>query len=196
MRKPIAIIAGAPNSISSEIIFKCWKLRKKFKLKPFVIIGSISLLNLQKKKLKYKIPIKKVNFKHKNNFFCKNKLLVYDVNYNQKNAFQKISIKSNKYIFECFKVALRLVKKKLFIGLINCPISKETLFKKKHQGITEYLAKRSGSKEEVMLLYNKTLSVSPLTTHIPLKQVHKKINKIKIVKKILTINKFYKSYFK
>ena len=68
--------------------------------------------------------------------------------------------------------------------------------KKKHQGITEYLAKRSGSKEEVMLLYNKTLSVSPLTTHIPLKQVHKKINKIKIVKKILTINKFYKSYFK
>ena len=52
MRKPIAIIAGEPNSISSEIIFKCWKLRKKFKLKPFVIIGSISLLNLQKKKIK------------------------------------------------------------------------------------------------------------------------------------------------
>ena len=52
MKKPIAIIAGEPNSISSEIIFKCWKLRKKFKLKPFIIVGSIQLLNLQKKKIK------------------------------------------------------------------------------------------------------------------------------------------------
>ena len=41
MKKPIVIIAGEPNSISSEIIFKCWKLRKKFKLKPF-IIGLLS----------------------------------------------------------------------------------------------------------------------------------------------------------
>ena len=53
MNKPIAIIAGEPNSISSEIIFKSWKLRKKYTKKPLFIIGSIRLLNLQKKKLKY-----------------------------------------------------------------------------------------------------------------------------------------------
>ena len=28
MKKPIAIIAGEPNSISSEIIFKSWKSKK------------------------------------------------------------------------------------------------------------------------------------------------------------------------
>ena len=50
MTKPIAIVAGEPNSISSEIIFKSWKSRKKYKHKPFLVIGSISLLNLQKKK--------------------------------------------------------------------------------------------------------------------------------------------------
>ena len=49
MTKPIAIIAGEPNSISSEIIFKSWNLRKKYIHKPFIIIGSIQLLNLQKK---------------------------------------------------------------------------------------------------------------------------------------------------
>ena len=54
MNKPIAIIAGEPNSISSEIIFKTWKIRKKFKHKNFFIIGSINLLNLQKKKIKNK----------------------------------------------------------------------------------------------------------------------------------------------
>ena len=51
MTKPIAIIAGEPNSISSEIIFKSWMSRKKFNHKPFLIIGSIKLLNLQKKKI-------------------------------------------------------------------------------------------------------------------------------------------------
>ena len=52
MTKPIAIIAGEPNSISSEIIFKAWEQRKKYTHKPFFIIGNIKLLNLQKKKTK------------------------------------------------------------------------------------------------------------------------------------------------
>ena len=55
MNKSIAIIAGEPNSISSEIIFKSWKLRKRYIHKPFFIVGSIKLLNLQKKKTKLSI---------------------------------------------------------------------------------------------------------------------------------------------
>ena len=49
MNKSIAIIAGEPNSISSEIIFKAWKTRKLNNLKSFFVIGSVHLLNLQKK---------------------------------------------------------------------------------------------------------------------------------------------------
>ena len=61
MNKPIAIIAGEPNSISSEIIFKSWQLRKKYLHKPFFIVGSIQLLTLQKRKLNFKFKIKKIN---------------------------------------------------------------------------------------------------------------------------------------
>ena len=43
-----------------------------------------------------------------------------------------------------------------------------------------------------MLIYNKKLSVSPVTTHIPLKKVSSKINKLKILKKIKIINDFYR----
>ena len=50
MNKLIAIIAGEPNSISSEIIFKSWQLRKKYSHKTFFVIGSVRLLNLQKEK--------------------------------------------------------------------------------------------------------------------------------------------------
>ena len=46
-----------------------------------------------------------------------------------------------------------------------------------------------------MLIYNKKLSVSPVTTHIPLSQVNKKINQYKIVKKVKVINNFYKKVF-
>ena len=66
-------------------------------------------------------------------------LPIYDVSYIQKKPFDNPSNKSNKYIFECFDIALKLLKNKKIIGLINCPITKENLFKKKHQGITEFL---------------------------------------------------------
>ena len=197
MNKPIAIIAGEPNSISSEIIFKCWKLKKKYIHKPLFIIGSVQLLNLQMKQLKYKIKIKKINKHFKIRDLNEIGLPVYDIDYTQKKPFEKISSKSNKYIFKCFEVALNFVKDKKILGFINCPISKEYLFKNKHQGVTEFLSKKLNNKKnnEVMLIYNKKLSVSPLTTHIPLDQVSKKINKLKIIKKVKIIYNFYKKIF-
>ena len=197
MIKPIVIIAGEPNSISSEIIFKSWKKRKKYIRNPIIIIGSIDLINLQKKKLDYSIKTKllKINFNYKK--LKKNILYVYDIKYVQKRPFQKVSIKSNNYIFKCFEVALKLIKDKRISGFINCPVSKETLFKNKHQGITEFLSKKAGVQgNEVMLIYNKKLSVAPITTHIPLKKVSSKINKLIILKKIKIINDFYRKRFK
>ena len=41
MNKLIAIIAGEPNSINSEIIAKAWKKRRK--LKNIFIIGNYSI---------------------------------------------------------------------------------------------------------------------------------------------------------
>ena len=195
MSKPIAIIAGEPNSISSEIIFKSWKLRKKYIHKPFFIIGSFQLINLQMKQLKYKIKIKKIN-KHFNiRDLNEIELPVYDIDFTQKKPFEKISSKSNEYILSCFEMALKFVKDKKILGFINCPISKEYLFKNKYQGVTEFLSKKLNKKNnEVMLIYNKKLSVSPITTHIPINQVSKKINQYKIVKKVKIIDNFYKKF--
>ena len=196
MPLPIAIIAGEPNSISSEIIFKIWKSRKKNKYVPFFIIGSHFLLTLQKNKLKHNISIKKIDKKFTVKTLKGNKLPLLNVEYKQKKAFQKISKKSNSYIFECFDIAKKLIKEKKIKGFINCPIAKETLLGKKYQGITEFLATKSKKRgNEVMLLFNRKLSVSPLTTHIPIKEVSKKINKSKIIKKIKIIDNFYKKNF-
>ena len=113
MNKPIAIIAGEPNSISSEIIFKCWKLRKKFKNKLFLVIGNINLFKLQKNKLNFKIELKQINANFKLNDLKSNKLPIIDIRFDQDKPFVKISSKSNKYIFNCFNMALMLEKEKL-----------------------------------------------------------------------------------
>ena len=193
MNKAIAIIAGEPNSISSEIIFKTWRLTKK----NFIIIGSIKLLELQKKKLKQKIKIKEIQSNFNIKKFKKNEMHVLNVDFIQKKPFQKISTKSNKYIFKCFDLAINLIKNKKIFGLINCPIAKEKLFHKKYQGVTEFISNKFKSKDqEVMLLYNNNLSVSPLTTHIPVNKISKNITKKKIINNVKTINKFYKKNFR
>ena len=47
-----------------------------------------------------------------------------------------------------------------------------------------------------MLIYNKNLSVCPVTTHMPLKNVAKKIDKKLIIDKVRLINDFYINNFK
>jgi len=47
-----------------------------------------------------------------------------------------------------------------------------------------------------MLIYNNELSVCPLTTHLPLKEVSKKISKKMIIEKIRLVDSFYKKYLK
>ena len=46
-----------------------------------------------------------------------------------------------------------------------------------------------------MLIHNKNLSVLPLTTHIKLKHISKKINKNLIIKKLKTLKKDFKKIF-
>jgi 4-hydroxythreonine-4-phosphate dehydrogenase len=70
------------------------------------------------------------------------------------------------------------------------------LFKNKYQGVTEYLSKKENKKNNgVMLIFSNNLSVSPITKHVPIDQVSKKINNLEIVNKIKTINNFYKKHF-
>jgi len=197
MSKFIAIVAGEPNSISSEIIFKVWKKRKTNKLKPFFVIASINLLNLQKKRLKQKIKIKQINNNINIKNFSKNELPVYNVEYKQRKAFEKLSKKSSSYIYKCFDIAINLVRKSKILGFVNCPISKEKMLNNKYQGITEFLSKKTNrSGNEVMLIYNKKLSVSPLTTHIPIRKINNKITSSKIVKNTKTIHNFFRKTLK
>ena len=191
--KPILIVHGEPNGIFLEIFFKSLKY-KKFK-NPLILICSQKILKFQMKKLKFKMGIKIINPSLLNKMKLNNKIInIIDVNYDEDLKFQKISNKSNKYIKDCFKISFKILKSGITNKLINGPISKSSFLNKKYLGITEYLAKETKSDQNAMLIYNKKLSVSPITTHLPLKSVVRNISKRKIIKKIILINSFYNKY--
>jgi 4-hydroxythreonine-4-phosphate dehydrogenase len=193
--KPILIVHGEPNSIFLEIFFKSLRL-KKYK-SPLILICSLKILKFQMKKLNFSKKIRIVNPHNLNNNNLDNKLInLIDVSYKSNLSFNKISNKSNLYIKNCFKVAFKILMSGDANKLINGPISKKNFLNKKFLGITEYLSKKFNSKNSAMLIYNKNLSVCPITTHLPLKLVTKTINKKLIFEKVHLINEFYEKNFR
>ena len=189
---PILIVAGEPNSVFLEIFFKSIKT-KKIK-NPIILIASLKLVKLQMSKLKIKKQINiLVNESLKLKNIRKNKINLINVNYSPKKPFEKISKKSNEYISNSFRLAFELIKKNNINKFINGPISKKTFLNKNYLGITEYISKKFKIKKTAMLIYNKELSVCPLTTHLPLKYVTKKINKKNIIDKVELIDVFFKT---
>ncbi len=190
---PILIISGEPNSIFSEILFK--SLNKLKIHKPIILISSYKLIQHQMKKLNYKHKIKLIDHKKINQYKLDNKSInLINVDYKQKKTFDKISKKSNKFIKNSFELAFKLIKQEKIKNFINGPISKKNFLGKKFLGITEYISNHY-SKKTCMIIYNKKLSVVPLTTHLPLKMVTKKINQKIIWDKIQLIKEFYKNKF-
>ena len=189
----ILIVLGEPYSTFSEILGKYFKNKKNLK-KKIILIGNLSLLNKQLKKLRHSFPLHEISDIN----YAKNNIVnIINIKFKHKKVFDKISNYSNKYIENCFKKSLDILKDyKDKALLINGPISKTNFLNRRYLGITEYLSKKTRSRNEVMLIYNNKLSVSPLTTHIPIKYVSKRINQSKITKNIVQINNFYKKYLR
>ena len=185
--KPIIIIAGDPKSVFLEIYFKSLK---KYKFKnPLILIANENILLEQMKALKYKFKINKLNINSLNHKNLDNREINFiHIPFNKKFL--------SEYIYNSFEKALMLIRKNDKINLINGPINKKKILKQRFLGITEYLDFKTRSKgKSVMLIYNKNLSVSPLTTHLPLKKVHKFISKKKIINHVQQITNFYKKKF-
>ena len=190
--KKIAIIHGEPYSINSEIIYKSWLKYKSNNKKKIFIIGSKRILEAQFRKLKINVKLHQLN---NDLILKKEKINILDIDINFKNPFILNLNEKKNYIFKSINKAHELAIKKKIKGFINCPINKEIF--KKNIGVTEYMASKNKSRsKEVMLIYNKLFSVSPITTHISIKDVIRKLKSQIIIKKVNTISKFYSQKFK
>ena len=193
---PILIVGGEPDSIFFEIFFKSLK---KIKIKsPLILVASEKYLKLQMKKFKYKREIKIINSLNLQKQKLNNKYLnLMNVEYKMDKKSKTTYYKSKKrYIKKCFEVAFKLIKNNNYKKFINGPVNKSTFLNKNFLGLTEYISSKFKIKKNAMLIYNKNLSVCPLTTHLPIQKVSKSIEKKKIIEKIKLIDAFYKKMLK
>ena len=191
MKNKIIIISGDPNSINSEVIYKAWKKINNSIKKKIYLISNFNLIKQQLRKLNYHIRLEKVkDIYEKSN---STNLKIIDVFLNFSNPFKIPKIQRSQFVIKSLNLGHNLGLNHDVKGIINCAINKN-LLNRKRIGVTEYLAAKCKIKDssETMLLRNNTISISPITTHIDIKQIHKNINSKLIVKKVRTINKWFK----
>lgn len=190
--KPIIIVAGEPKSIFFEIFFKTIK---SIKVKsPLVLIASHNILSRHIKKINFKRNINLLKLKNLQNNKLNNKNINL-IDITLKTKFNKVSKANlNIYLEKSFNTAFRLIKSGFTNKLINGPINKKKFLRNKFLGITELISIKFNTKKYAMLIYNKELSVCPITTHLPLKLVAKNISKKLICEKVQLIEDFYKCH--
>ena len=99
----------------------------------------------------------------------------------------KLNIKNAKYVIKNLDFGIIEANKNKKTALVTGPIQKSNIINggfKNFQGHTEWIKKKTKSKNVVMLLSSKKISVALATTHIPLAEVAKNIQKSKLIKLI------------
>ena len=191
IKKRILITAGEPASISSEITIKAIKKLKKESNSELIIITDPSLIKHEiknfNKSAELNILDKKLNFKdYKNDF-----INIIPIKLNEKTIPGILNKKNSDFVLKSIKMSVDLLLQKKANAVVTNPINKFIMKSNnfKFNGHTEYLGHLSKfNKKPIMMLESDKFRVVPLTTHIPISSVPKKLNKKMIVEKINILN--------
>ena len=191
IKKRILITAGEPASISSEITIKAIKKLKKESNSELILITDPSLIKHEIKNLNKSAELnildKKLNFKdYKNDF-----INIIPIKLNEKTIPGILNKKNSDFVLKSIKMSVDFLLQKKANAVVTNPINKFIMKSSnfKFNGHTEYLGHLSKfNKKPIMMLESDKLRVVPLTTHIPISSVSKKLNKKMIIEKINILN--------
>ncbi|MDD5465060.1 MAG: 4-hydroxythreonine-4-phosphate dehydrogenase PdxA [Candidatus Omnitrophica bacterium] len=153
----VGITIGDPSGIGPAVTLKALEILKG--KAGFTVIGNRLVLAKAAKILKIRsLPAELIDLNNVNpgNF-----------------TFGSLSAQNGRASLEYLDAALDLFKKNKIDCLVTCPVSKEAinLAGAEFSGHTEYLGKKTGCKDLVMLLLNAKLKFSLVTRHVALKDV-------------------------
>ena len=197
--KPIIVSMGEPSGISSEIIIKVWLKRDLYKIPPFILIDDLKKLNQVNSFFNLKANFKEVNKDIDIDQIFLRSIPVFDLKANIDFVPGKPDPKNSKYVLKSITEAFEFVCMKKSSRILTLPVCKTTLKKAKFNfnGQTEYLSYLASKKNnkkyaEIMILSTskpvdggKNLIVGLITTHIPLKRIHKFIDQESVYEKII-----------
>ena len=197
--KKIIYSPGEPAGIGPDLIIqlatsKSWE---NFKI-PIITIGDPILFIERSKKLKKKLKVLELNSL---NSIQKNKrsiIQVLKVSKCMNTSAGKLSKSNAQYVLDVLDYSIKETIKNKKTALVTGPLNKETIISinKNFTGHTEYIHKITKSDGVLMMLASNKLRVALATTHIPLKNVPRKITKSLIVKKVKILDRDLRNKFK
>ncbi len=177
----VGLCIGDPAGIGPALTLKVSKLLKN--KVDLTVIGNSFVLAKTAKMLK--------------NYSWPEKLIDLD-NVKAKNfSFGKLRAQNGQASIQYLDKTLELLKSKEIDCLVTCPVSKEAvnLSGINFSGHTEYLAKKTKSKNLVMMLINDKLKFSLATRHIALKDVSRLLSQGTLENNIIQTCSCLRSYF-
>jgi 4-hydroxythreonine-4-phosphate dehydrogenase len=187
-RPIIGITMGDPAGIGPEVCVKSLADPEVARIARCVVIGDSKVLSYAVKISKLPgitiNPIKNMEeAKFKRNVIDVLDLSNVDVH---KLKIGILSPMCGRASIEYLEAAIKLAKEGKIDAITTGPINKEAIQKAgyKFQGHTEILARRTKTKEYGMMFVSDALWVLLVTTHIPLKDVSRSLNKKKVLSKI------------
>lgn len=191
--KTIGVSLGDPAGIGAEILVKSFREISKIRYAAPLVIGDLPVIksNLKFAREPFKLNVVKTSRDLKRGCF---------------NIYSPGIIKSRKFptgkdfhttgnaSFFYVTEAVGLWQSGLIDALVTLPISKNAwhLAGHSYSGHTELLAEKTGAKSHAMIMVAGRVMVLLATTHIPLKEVSKKLNVRLIVDKVCTGHNFLK----
>ncbi len=184
----IAVSIGEPAGIGPDIILEAWSQRKSLDIPHFTVLGSAQILMTRSKQLQLDIPVSTVvnGLEAKN---CQDMLPVIATGNPMSCVSGHPSDANSAGVIEAIELGVKLVISGEFSALTTCPINKKSLYDCgfKFPGHTEFLASLSTvhtgkSTFPVMMLAGPELRSVPVTIHIALNEVKKRLNLDLIVK--------------
>ena len=179
--KPIALTMGEPAGIGPDITIGAWIRRNSLDVPPFLVIGDNGVLEARARALDVDIAITRVFDPATVVKVWEAALPVMALNAQAPVTAGRPAPASASLVIASIEHAVGLVLKATASAMVTNPIHKQTLYNAgfAYPGHTEFLAALAGkagyTARPVMMVMAPGLKVVPITIHIPLREVAKKL---------------------
>ncbi|MFC4624156.1 4-hydroxythreonine-4-phosphate dehydrogenase PdxA [Daeguia caeni] len=189
---PLAVSIGDPSGIGPDIALSAWLHRRERNLPPFVLLADPAQLAARARCLGFEIPLATVERPAEAAPLFDEKLAVIALN-NAHIESPGTPLPDNAAgVIEAIERAVAYTLAGEAAGVVTCPIAKKPLYEAgfRHPGHTEFLAELASQYlgrevTPVMMLAGPQLRAVPVTIHIPLSQVPKRLT----CKEIVTVSR-------
>jgi 4-hydroxythreonine-4-phosphate dehydrogenase len=190
---------GYPAGIGPEVMSKALASPAIKGLANFLVVGNEEFFKKANSRHGCNIRYKKIDDETEIDFL-KSNINFFDMKQVRKVNFSHgvISAALGKESIRYIEKAVELIKSKRADVMVTAPINKHAacLSGFKYNGHTEFLAHLTGTQKYAMMLTAGRLNVFLATTHIPVKDISRCLNKKQISDKLVLADLFFKNYFK